>query len=118
MKILEPNISGQDVLYINKKDLYVKAMDYGVKKMLRHFLISPGVGTWLWITVSPDPSADIDLKDTNEYQAFDKSVNKSVNDPYCTVYSFRDFNELVKEWNNVKYVETITTVYKEDNKNV
>ena len=58
-------------------------------------------------------SRPINISDLNgRYTSFDFAINRSINDPYCTVYVFKDCAEMMNNWEEIKYNDTITTQYK------
>ncbi|KKN30855.1 hypothetical protein LCGC14_0829800 [marine sediment metagenome] len=109
MEILNPN-TGEDVKYISKEYIYVRIMDFKLKEILQEIIISPGQHSWEWISLSPDIPINIsDLQ--GRYSTFNNAINRSINDPYCTIYSFRDFREMMKDWDEIKYKDIIKTQY-------
>ena len=113
MEILKPN-SGQSITYIVNSNVYVKVWDYGKKYLLSHLKI-PHLASqlsetvWVWNCLNEGSVTDV-----NEFghSSFDDAINRAVNNPYCTVYSFESYEEMAKHWNDIKYVDTITTTYK------
>ena len=112
MRILNPN-TGQEFIPINKHHSYVSAMDTRWKLFLKEVKIGPGQHTWEWISLRTDRC--VDLSGINDkYCSFDNAINRAVNNPYITVYEFSDHEEMIKEWDNIKYVDSITTIYKSE----
>jgi len=113
MKILHPN-TGQEFVPIVKYHLYVSVMDTGLKRFLKEIKIGPGQHTWYWVSFMPDRFIDLDGID-NSYCTFDNAINRTVNDAYCTVYEFENYEQMIKVWDEIRYVDNITTCYKEKN---
>lgn len=113
MEILNPN-TGEDYVLVVKNNIFVYVTDYNLKALLIEIIVAPGQHHWEWAKLSPTNS--IDISDIgNRFSTFDNAINKAVNDLYCTVYELKDFNELVEKWDSIKYVDNITTIYKEKN---
>ena len=111
MKILKPN-TGENIVPISKNNVYVNVMDFGVKFLLKEIKVAPGQHTFYWVPLKADKI--IDISDIDFYIcSFDHAINKMVNNAYCTVYSFDNFEEMVKMWNDIKYIDNIATVYKD-----
>ena len=92
MKILYPNVD-EKVVCILKKNYYLKVADYGAVFFLKEVKIAPAQHSWEWIDFNA--SRELDLSNiNNKYCSFDNAVNRSVNDPYCTVYCFEDIYEM------------------------
>ncbi len=111
MRILSPNTS-ENIVPISKKNVYVYAIDYGHKFLLREIKIAPGHHTWYWVPLRQDGVIDISDMGSNSC-SFDNAINRVVNDAYRTVYSFDNFEEMASMWNEIKYIDNIKTVYKE-----
>ncbi len=110
MRILKPN-SGEATVPILKQNLYVVVTDYGWKKFLKEIKVGPGQHTWEW--VSFNTTHFIDLTDINDkYCTFDNAINREVNNAYSTVYGFESFGHMIDKWQDIEYVDNITTVYK------
>lgn len=107
MKILEPNIKGKILEYIPIHGVYVRVMDYGKKYFLKHIDIEPGIRSWIWVDFNPSS----EIERPKAIYKFDTVINRAINDPYCTVYQFKNFDEAVENWNKIKYVQNITTRY-------
>ena len=113
MDILQPN-NGQKVQYIISDNIYVKIWDYGKPSLLTHLKI-PNVNlpmsesVWVWIRLKPGEMTDLS---NSLLCSFDDSINKAVNNPYCTVYSFTSYEEMAENWNQIKYIDTITTTFR------
>ena len=87
--------------------LYVMACDTKKIKILQMFKTSTMERIWSWvdtktrvINYSEDPNG-----------TFNDMINMAVNDMYCTVYQLEDFNEMIKEWKKIKYVDQGITIY-------
>jgi len=112
MRILKPNI-GKEIVPILKSDIYVVITDYGLKSLLREIKISPGQHHWCWIDLKVGNIIDISGTES-KYCSFDNAINRMVNDAYSTIYEFEDYDDMVNNWKEIKYVETIETIYKSD----
>lgn len=112
MTVLDPN-TGKEVHYIVKGHVYVKVMDFHQKSYLKEIKISPGQRTWQWIKLEEEDYIDISDID-GRYCSFDNAINRAINNPYCTVYEFDSYAEMAKNWDKIKYQNTITTTYKEE----
>ena len=112
MVILSPNTK-EGVVNVIKNHIFVSVTDYGLKEMLKEIIVSIGQHHWEWISfTSINP---IDIKDIGtRFSSFDNALNRAVNDVYSTVYEFDTIEEMVKEWGNIKYVESIKTIYKSE----
>ena len=109
MQILKPN-NGQDVVTIPIQNVFVRVTDYGRKFLLRQIKISTGQHSWQWVILKED--AEIDISDIGDrYCSFENAINRSVNDPYSTVYMFDTFDEMIREWFDINYGNTIQTKY-------
>ena len=117
MKILKPN-TGDSVIHIPVNNLYFRITDYGAKFFLKQIKIRAGQHTWEWIPLKVDKEVDLSSYGDNLYRSFDKAVNIAINDSYSTVYIFDDFEEVVDKWNEIVYVNNITTVYKPSDKEI
>lgn len=117
MRELSPNI-GDGFVLVDKNSVFVYMTDYGRKALLVEVIVAPGQHHWDWIELKLNASSSIDISDIgNRYSTFDNALNKAVNDSYCTVYEFADFNELAREWENIRYdADSITTVYSSEQK--
>jgi len=109
MEILEPN-TGENIKYISKEFTYVRVMDFNLKEILKEVVVSPGQHSWEWISLSSDRKIDISNLQ-GRYSTFDNTINRSVNNPYCSIYSFGDFREMMKNWDKIVYRDSITTQY-------
>jgi len=112
MKILEPN-SGKEFAPIAKQHVYVCATDTKRKMFLKEIKVGPAQHSWEWVVFRTDICIDLSGID-NRYCSFDNAINRAVNDVYCTVYEFDSFEEMISNWDNIKYVDGITTVYKSE----
>ena len=111
MKILNPN-TGEDIVLIVKNHIFVYVTDYNLKALLMEIIVAPGQHHWEWIKFNP--MSHIDISDIgNRFSTFENAINNAVNDLFCTVYEFVNFDEIVKEWDLVKYIDSIKTIYKE-----
>lgn len=117
MNILKPN-SGKEIHYIVSSHVYVKVWDYGRKFLLSrlnipHAQSSMDKKVWTWVSLKEGECTDIgDLS----HDTFEDAINKAVNNPYTTVYEFDSYEEMAMLWDDIRYVDTITTTYKEDEK--
>ena len=110
MRILKPNV-GDKFVPIAKQHSYVRATDTKQKLFLKEIKIGPAQHTWEWISLRTD--RQVDLSGINDrYCSFDNAINRAVNDMYCTVYEFDSTDEVISEWDNIKYIDSITTIYK------
>tara|TARA_Y100000310_G_scaffold57488_2_gene52744 strand:+ start:65381 stop:65740 length:360 start_codon:yes stop_codon:yes gene_type:complete len=112
MRKLEPQVQDKEIEYINKNDVYVRVMDLGEIAVLKEIIIAPGQHTWYWIPFNrSDP---INIKPTeHDLTSFDDAINRSVCNPYCTVYVFESYTELLSNLKKLIYDdETMPTVYK------
>jgi hypothetical protein len=48
------------------------------------------------------------------HSSFEDAINKAVNNPYCTVYAFDTHRDMAKHWEELVYLDTITTTYKRE----
>lgn len=110
MIILEPN-AGKEFVPIAKQHSYVCVTDTRQKSFLKQIKISPGQYTWEWVSLRSDRFVDLEGI-SNRYCSFDNAVNRAVNDSYCTVYGFDNHDEMISQWDDIKYIDSITTVYK------
>jgi len=112
MRILEPN-NGQEFIPIAKQHIYVRATDTKQKMFLKEIKIGPAQHTWEWVNFKTDRFVDLSGIE-NRYCSFDNAINRAVNDLYCTVYKCDSFEEVVGNWDDIKYIDGITTVYKSE----
>lgn len=118
MKILEPNTGTEkEVVLVEKRHVYIYVTDYKRKLFLKEIKISPGQHHWIWI--DPQFTTPIDLADVGvRYSTFDHALNRAINDAYCTVYVFESWEEAVQHWNEISYVDNISTVYESNSAEV
>ena len=109
MRILEPNID-KKVVPILKHHLYVLISDFRQRKFLKEVFLGPGQHSWEWIVLDAEKSLDISGIN-NKYCTFNHAINKAINDLYCTVYEFENFEEMAKNWTNIEYIDGISTIY-------
>lgn len=110
MRILEPN-NGNKFVPIAKHHSYVRATDTKQKLFLKEIKVGPAQYTWEWVSLRSDRF--VDLEGINDkYCSFDYAINKAVNDSYSTTYEFDNHEEMISEWDEIKYIDSITTVYK------
>jgi len=110
MIILKPN-NGKEFVPIAKQHSYAYATDTKDVFFLKEIKIDIGQHTWEWISLRPD--RQVDISGINDrYCSFDNAINKAVNNPYCTVYEFDNYREMICQWDEIKYIYSITTVYK------
>lgn len=114
MKILKPNIE-EKFVPILKQHLYIKITDFGSISFLKEVKIMPAQHTWEWLNFRTDKLLDLSEID-NKYCTFDHAINRSVNDPYCTVYEFEDWHDAIDNFYYIKYVDDIKTIYKSKEK--
>ena len=111
MRILEPNIEGRDIEFINKNSIYISITDFSAKSMLREIIYGPAQKTWYWddiknkflIDVNPLHSAIMD---------FNEIINRAINNVYCTVYEFKNIEKVFEKWNDIVYIDKRKTIYK------
>ena len=116
MKILNSN-TGEDIVPVATNHVFVYVTDYGLKAILKEIVVDLGQHHWEWIAFSSNKPVDIsDIG--NRFSTFDNALNREVNDVYCTIYEFQDFNEVIREWDSIKYVDNIKTIYKAEEKDV
>jgi hypothetical protein len=114
MKILNPN-SGSETECIPKSDIYVRVTDYGSKYILKSIKVQPGQYTWYWVPFIS--SGIIDISNIGgKFCTFDFAINRAVNDAYSTVYSFNTLDGFIKQWEVIKYIESISTTFKGEDK--
>ena len=117
MKILNPitkKTGKQETIYINSNDIYVFVTDFGAIYLLREIKLEPGRHTWSWIPIVSKLETCIDISgvyNTDKVCSFHNAINRSINDLYCTVYQFNNFDELFKNSDKVKYKNDIKTIY-------
>ncbi len=110
MKILNPN-TGEEIVPILKNHIYVSITDYGLKSWLKEIKINPGQHTWYWVEFIV--SGIIDVSNIgSHYCSFDNAINRAINDSYCTIYEFNNYEEMIMSWNDIKYIDQIATIYK------
>lgn len=110
MQILNSN-TGEKTVGVIKNHVFVYVTDYGMRAILKEIIVSFGQHHWDWIIF--DANKPIDITDIgNRFSTFDNALNRAVNDSYCTIYELADFDELMREWDSVKYIDNIKTVYK------
>jgi hypothetical protein len=109
-RVLNPN-TGDDIVPIAMNNIFVSITDFGQITLLREIIVSPGQHHWEWMVINSNKPVDIsDIG--NRFSSFDNAINRSINDPYCTVYESSHFNEIIRNWDNLVYVDVITTIYK------
>ena len=114
MRILEPN-TGKEIVAIGLHHIYIQAKDTGRTLFLKEIKIGPAQCTWEWVDFRSDRFVDLSGI-SDRYCSFDNAINRSVNDLYCTVYEFKTFDEVASNWDNIKYADNITTVYRQRGK--
>ena len=112
MRVLRPNVD-EEFIPIVKQHSYVRATDTKQKLFLKEIKIGPGQYTWQWISLRSNSYVDLEGINDN-YCSFDNAINKAVNNSYCTVYEFESHEEMISNWNNIKYIDSITTIYKSE----
>ena len=113
MRILKPNV-GEEFVPIFKQHIYVCAKDTKQKLILKEIKLGPAHHSWEWISLRSDHMVNLECASSGRYCSFDNAINRSVNDMYSTVYEFDDHEEMISNWDNIKYVDNITTVYKSE----
>jgi len=112
MKILEPNVKGKEIEFIEKDQIYVVVWDHGLKAKLYNISVGPGQSTWYWVSMKEGPVL-IDVNPAHyRYETFDEIINKTINNMYCTVYQFKTYKDMIRNWDNIKYIDKKTTIYK------
>ena len=112
MRILEPN-NGTAFVPIAKQHVYVCATDTKQKMFLKEIKIGPAQHTWEWVNFKTDRFVDLSGI-SDRYCSFDNAINRAVNDLYCTVYELENFDEVFRNWDDIKYVDSIVTIYKSE----
>jgi hypothetical protein len=112
MKILRSN-NGQQFVPIAKQHIYICATDTKQKMFLKEIKIGPAQHTWEWVNFKTERFVDLSGI-SDRYCSFDNAINRAVNDLYCTVYECDSFEEVVNNWDDIKYIDGITTVYKSE----
>jgi len=110
MKILQSN-TGEEEIYVLKQHLYVSVTDFNFKCFLKEVKIGPGQHSWEWVPFRTDRCLDISEID-DRYCTFENAINRAVNNSYLTVYEFNSFEDLIMKWGDVRYVDSIKTIYK------
>lgn len=114
MRILNPG-KDEQCIYIPKNNVYVYVNDFGLKFMLKEIKIDIGQHTWYWIDMREDKYIDIsEIKGV--YCTFENAINRAVNNPYSTVYQFESYAAAMGQWEEIKYVDEVKTVYKGEEK--
>ena len=109
MKILEQDVGNtKEVIPILKTNFFAYMTDYGRKAFLQEVIVAPGQHHWHWISFS----FPIDISDIGDrYSSFNNAINRAVNDAYCTVYEFDCIEDMFNQWEHLKYIDKIGTVY-------
>ena len=118
MKILDYEKSKseeQEIHYINRYNVYISVTDYGLKKLLKEVVISPGNHIWTWIPLQEEKYINLTDKETN-YFSFDEAVNREVRDNYSIVYNFDNYKEMANHWNDIVYKDKKLTLYQSEEK--
>jgi hypothetical protein len=108
MDILKAN-NGNETQYIVNRHVYVKVWDYNKKFLLSHLKLSMTETIWVWIGLNEGTITEIGEL---SHATFEDAINKAVNNPYATVYGFDSYEEMAIHWEDIKYIDTITTTYK------
>lgn len=109
--ILHPN-TGQKIQYIVSSHVYVKVYDYGKRFLLTHLQVyNSGIYEDRWVWVSLREGEPTNIKEFG-HPTFEDAINKAVNNPYTTIYEFESFTDMMCNWKNINYIDTITTKYK------
>ncbi len=118
MKILNAN-TGVDIVPVIKNHIFVYITDYKVRALLMEIIVAPGQHHWEWVVITTASNISVDVSSLGDrFSSFDHALNRAVNDLYCTVYEFETFYDLAKNWEEIEYVDSITTVYKAGEKDV
>jgi len=112
MRILNPN-TGEEIVPVVTNNIFVSVTDYGLKAFLKEIIVSHGQHHWEWVPFNSNKPVDI-LGIGDRFSSFDNALNRGVNDLYATVYEFNDFDEIVRQWDNIKYVDNIKTIYQSE----
>jgi hypothetical protein len=112
MRILHPNVGKENVMIL-KSHLYVYVTDYKARFFLKEIKVSPAQFVWCWVNFQAGKTIDLTEKNGNNF-SFEQAINRAINDAYNTVYEFENYDELVREWDNIKYIDNITTFYQSD----
>ena len=115
MRILKPKIDNQkdpNIEYIVQSHVYVKVTDYGLVSILKEVLLAPGNTLWMWIVMKEN--LPIDIFHSDKIHSFNEAVNRSVNDLYCTLYEFSSYKEILESWEDIKYIDDIGIIYKQE----
>jgi len=119
MNILKPNLKSREedsnVVLIPKNEIYVYVTDYETKFLLKEVIVSIGTHKWVWLPLTSASKA-WDLYDSVMYDNFEDAINRKVNDIYITLYRFRNFEQFIRDYNNVKYNDIIKTKFKLEDK--
>ena len=113
MRILKPNVGGNFVP-IFKQHIYVCAKDTKQKLILKEIKIGPAQHSWEWISLRSDCIINLEGTSNGKYCSFNNAINRTVNDMYSTVYVFDNHEEMISRWDDIKYIDNITTVYKSE----
>ena len=112
MRILDYNIldNNTQICYINRYEIYVSITDYGLKKLLKEVVVSPGQHIWHWIPLKEEKAINLGEEGLT-YSSFDEAINREVRDNYAIVYVFENYNEMMKHWNEIVYKDKKLTIY-------
>ena len=111
MQILEPN-TGEDNIFIPKDDVYVYITDYGKLALLVEIETGTVLSKYYWFDLTRNRKINISQV-SRECDTFETAINRAINNMYCTVYRFQNFGEVVIEWNKIRYIDNIKTIYKQ-----
>jgi hypothetical protein len=106
MRILEQNKKEKGVEYLVTTNIYIKVFDYGIKKILKKFRVEGGDICWCWIQIKDNSKVE---EISTHPSSFEMAINKAVNNLYTTVYECSCLDEMIKEWNNIKYIDNKIT---------
>jgi len=109
LKVLSPD-NGQDVALVVKGHVFVRVTDYGHKSILMEIIIAPAQHHWMWVYLNPNKPIDI-MNIGDRFSSFDYTINRAVNDPYCTIYEADNIEDIIKNWNYIVHIDRIKTVY-------
>ncbi|MFA5759714.1 MAG: hypothetical protein WC942_10220 [Clostridia bacterium] len=109
MKILNQH-EGEGTEYLLKTHTYIRVYDYGDICILKGFSVNLGETRWKWVNLKKGSDNLIDMKEF--YTTFDAAINRATNDMYSTVYEFSSFDAVIRNWDDIKYINSIKKVFK------
>jgi hypothetical protein len=114
-RFLSPD-NPEETVPVIKNHIFVYVTDYGAMFILKEIIISPGQHHWEWMPLSPEKPVDISGIG-NRFSTFDNALNRAVNDAYCTVYEIDSLKSFGRDIDDMKYIDTIKTIYKGEESN-